>query len=121
MNIIKICYHINHYTNGFYYNFYFDIILEQFFTIILGILFYPIKNSVFYYFQVNYDANSINFIAEIKKNKEKSMNIKNLNKKQLKNEYLKNEYPLILVEPFTKTDKIFNERFLIHIGVTKTK
>ena len=47
------------------------------------------------------------------------MNISNLNKKKLKDEYLKNEYPLILVEPFTKTNKIFNERFLIHIGLTK--
>ena len=47
------------------------------------------------------------------------MKINNLNKKILKDEYLKNEYPLILVEPFTKSNKIYNERALIYIGVTK--
>ena len=117
MNIFQISCHINQYIDGFIYSFYFNIILEQFLIIILGILFYPIKNSRLYYFQ--FDYNSINFIAEIKKNKEQYMNIGNLNKKKLKDEYLKKEYPLILVEPFTKTDKIFNERFLIHIGLTK--
>ena len=119
MNIIQICYYINYYIYGFKYNYFMDIALELFFNIILGILFYPIKSSTFYYFQVNYDFNGIIFVTEIKKNKEKSMKINNLNKKNLKDEYLKKEYPIILVEPFSKTHKIVNERFLIHIGVAK--
>ena len=119
VNIIKICSHLNYNIYGFIFNYYLNIALEQFFAIILGILFYPVRNSPAYYNQVHYKLNSINFIANIKKKKEKYMRINNLTQKLLKNEYVKSEYPLILVEPFTKNDKIFDKRANVHIGVAK--
>ena len=118
MNIIQISYHINYYIYGEKYVYYMNIALELFFIIILGVIFYPMRNSLLYYINVHYDYYSINFISEIKKNKEYNMNIQCLNKQLLKEEYFKNEYPLVLIEPFTKTNKVFYN-MQMHIGVIK--
>ena len=120
VNIIIIYYHLNYYINGFIFNYYLNIALEQFFSIILAILFYPLRNSKSYFVQVNYDFKRTKFIAEINNRNEKSRKINNLTPKLLKEEYLEHENPLILVEPFAKTDKLFDKRFFVHIGVTKT-
>ena len=100
------------------YIFYLNIALELFFSIIFAILFFPLRNSLFYYFEVNYDYNSITFVAQIKSNNEKNMKISNLKQKRMKNEYLKHEYPLVLVEPFTKTNNLLNGPN-IHVGIVK--
>ena len=100
------------------YIFYLNIALELFFSIIFAILFFPLRNSLFYYFEVNYDYNSITFVAQIKLNNEKNMKISNLKQKRMKNEYLKHQYPLVLVEPFTKTNNLLNGPN-IHVGIVK--
>ena len=46
------------------------------------------------------------------------MKISNLKPKILKEKYLKHEFPLVLVEPFTKTNNLFNDVH-IHVGIVK--
>ena len=113
INIIPIKYKIE-YPDMFVYIYYLNITLELFFANIFAILFFPLRNSIFYFFSGNY----IKFIAEIKKNK--NIGINNLNKTILEEEYIKKEYPLVLVEPFTKSDNLFNNSHL-HIGIVKNK
>ena len=117
MNILQIINHINEYYDGLVYVYYMDVALELFFTILFCIIFFPQNYSLFYFLDLN--AN-INFIAEIKTNKEKNLQVNNLRKKRLKEKYLKKEYPLILLEPFTKIDTLLTDCH-IHIGITKNK
>ena len=121
VNIIIIYYHLNYYINGFIFNYYLNIALEQFFSIILAILFYPLRNSKSYFVQVNYDFKRTKFITEINNKNEKSIKINNLTPKLMKEEYIKYEYPLILVEPFAKNDNVFGKVFSVHIGIAKEK
>ena len=118
MNIIQISYHMNYFIEGSYYIYYLNVVLELFFAIILSIIFFPLKNSLLYKFKIYYDYDKFNFLAEIKSNEEKSFKIINLTKEKLQKEYLKNEYPLILIEPFTKTNNLFNAPHL-HVGIAK--
>ena len=92
--------------------------LELFFIIIFAIIFFPLRNSLFYYFEVNYDYNSITFVSQIKSSTENNMKMSNLKPKILKDKYLKHEFPLVLVEPFTKTNNLFND-VNIHVGIVK--
>ena len=116
--IILFCSFSNDTSKEALYIYLLNSALELFFIIIFAVLFFPIRNSIFYYFEVNYDFNSINFVAQIKSTNEINMKISNLKQKQMKEEYLKHEYPLVLVEPFTKTDNLLNEP-QIHIGIVK--
>ena len=123
LNLFQIIYKINQCSYGFLYIYCMNVALEAFFCIIFGIIFYPVRNPRFLNnnnININFDLiyNNITFIAQIKNKKEKSMKINNLTEKTLKNEYLKKEYPVVLIEPFAKTDNLFNEKNF-HIGVVK--
>ena len=117
MNIIQMVSHLNYYTDGFLYVYYFNIILELFFSIVFTIIFYPQRNLVIYNFEYSINYNSIYCVSEITSNKEKNMKMNKLSKKMLKYIYLKKEYPLVLIEPFAKTEHIFNDTH-IHLGIT---
>ena len=120
MNLIQIFYRINYYVDGFCYTYYMNLGLDLFFCIILITIFYPTRNSKIYNLPIIINNNNLIFFGKIKKRKENEMKFGKLNKNILKQKYLKNEYPLILVEPFAKTDKIFNNNNThIHIGLTK--
>ena len=73
----------------------------------------PLKTSPLYYIPVVYDFGTLKFLAQIKANTEKSLNISQLRKDILKN-YKKKEYPLIFISPFAKTEKVFNS---VHLGL----
>ena len=126
LNLFHIFYKINQCSDGFFYIYYMNIALEAFFCIIFGIVFYPVRNPGFLHnninnnININFDLifNNITFIAQIKNTKEKSMRINNLTEKTLKNEYLKKEYPVVLIEPFARTDNLFNEKNF-HVGVVR--
>ena len=96
------------------YFYYINIAIAILFTIIFAIIFFPINNSLLLF--IGYNSN-IFFITKIKKNKENKMKISKLRKKLIKKCYIK-EYPLILLEPFAKTNNILNGSN-IHIGITK--
>ena len=115
INIISINSQME-YPEDFVYIYYLNIALELFFANIFSIIFFPLRNSILYFSEVNYDYNSIKFIAEIKNNK--NIGIDNLNRKILEEQYRKKEYPLVLVEPFSKSDNLFNNSHL-HIGIVK--
>ena len=106
------------YEDSRFYVYCINIGLELFFIIIFAIIFFPLRNSLFYYFEVNYDYNSITFVSQIKSSTENNMKISNLKPKILKEKYLKHEFPLVLVEPFTKTNNLFNDVH-IHVGIVK--
>ena len=113
MKIIQIKYHINYYCNGFSYSYFIDISLELLFISLFAIMFMPFRNSKLFFFEPKFD-----FITEIKKNKDKNMQINNLSKKILREIYVNEEYPLILLEPFAKIDTLLS-RYNIHIGIAK--
>ena len=111
--ILEISFHLNYYIEGFFYIYYLNTCLELLFAIILSILFMPLKTSPLYYIPVVYDFGTLKFLAQIKANTEKSLNISQLRKDLLKN-YKKKEYPLIFISPFAKTEKVFNS---VHLGL----
>lgn len=111
---IELIMKININIRVFYINYYFNILIEFFLLIILGILFFPFKISIFYYFPIKYDYDSYNFITEIKEKDENVLNISNLKKNELKNEYQKNDFPIVFINPFIKKDNVFKG---LHIGI----
>ena len=76
-------------------------------------MFFPYKTSILYFIPVQYDYDDIKFIVKIRKETEEKLNISALKKKVLNNEYKKKEYPLVLIGPYTQTDKVFNN---LHLG-----
>ena len=108
-------YHNIETTNIYYIN----ISIEIFFSIIFSIMFFPNRNSLLVFLESDININ-IYLLTEIKKDKEKNMQINNLNKNILKHTYYNNEYPLIMLEPFVKTNNFLNGSH-IHIGITKLK
>ena len=117
MNIVIIGYHINYYCEGFIYFISLNIALEFFYSIILAIIFFPNKKNL-YFFNISYNYNSIIFFTEIKRKIEKQIKIKNLTKEILEEQYVKKEYPLVLVEPFIKSNNLYNDA-CIHLGIVK--
>ena len=112
---VELSYSINKNCFGFYFNFSLNIALEMFFSIVLFVMFFPLKMSFFYFYPVYYDYESAIFLAQIEK--EKNNNISNLKKNILK-EYQKKEYPLVFINPFAKN---INEISDTHIGMVAPK
>ena len=106
--IILIASKINYYTDGFFYFYSIIVGIDAFFALILSIIFFPSKVSIMYYFPVKYDYDSLKFIAEIKEENKNDMNISKL-KKKICNKYKEKEYPIVLIGPFSKTDKPFSD------------
>ena len=104
-------------NRGFLFIYIMDISAEIIFAIILAIIFFPRNHSLMIQFEFHNTIN-IFFLTEIKKDKEKNLQINNLNKTILKEKYFKKEYPLILLEPFAKTNNFLNACNL-HIGIVK--
>ena len=121
INIIIIIIYKKNNDDNFYeyedieYSYYMNISLEIFFSILFSIMFFPIRNSFLFFVKCNINKF---FLAEIKKNKEKKMQINKLSKNFLKKQYNKKEYPLILLEPYAKTNNIVNGSH-IYIGEIK--
>ena len=111
INIIQLNYNINKYSNGFEYIYYMDISLEIFFIIIFAIIFFPFNNVSLAVLEANIN---MFFLSEIKK--EKELKINKLSKKIIEENYIKKEYPLILLEPFAKTDYLL-KGYQIHLGI----
>lgn len=95
---------------------YINISLAILFAIIFSIIFFPVHNSLLFYMEANIN---MYFLTEIKKAKEKKMEINNLTKNIVK-QYYKKEYPSIFLEPFAKTNDFLNN-CQIHMGITKKK
>ena len=112
-HIILIASKINYYIDGFLYYYLIIIGIESLFIIILSIIFFPSKVSIMYYFPVQYDYDSLKFIAEIKQDKENEINISKLTKK-ICNKYKQKDYPIVLIGPFTTCDKPFKD---FHFGI----
>jgi hypothetical protein len=99
----------------YYMNISFEILLAM----IFAIMFFPVQTSLLFFYESTIHLNMY-FLTEIKKDKEKTMKINNLSKHILKQKYYKKEYPLILLEPFAKTNNFLNDCH-IHVGITKKK
>ena len=96
-----------------------NISFEILFAMIFAIMFFPVQTSLLFFYESTIHLNMY-FLTEIKKDKEKTMKINNLSKHILKQKYYKKEYPLILLEPFAKTNNFLNDCH-IHVGITKKK
>ena len=115
--LIIIIYRLNTYTEGFHYIYYINILLEIFFTIVQTIIFFPSKVSIFYFSPVNFDYDSLKFVAQIKEINEEYLDTTLLSKR-LMIRYSKNEYPLVFIGPYAKTDGLFSN---IHLGMVAKK
>ena len=110
---VELSYSINKNVFGFYFNYSINIALEMLFSIVLFVMFFPLKMSFFYFYPIFYDYESVIFLAQIEK--EKNYSISNLKKDILK-EYQKKEYPLVFINPFAKN---LNEITDAHVGMVE--
>jgi hypothetical protein len=98
------------YVDAFYFNYILNVCIELLFVLISMIIFYPQKITGDFiipnYYHYNNNNNRI-YNAQIT-NEENKLNISNLNKNILKNEYKKNNIPLILINPFSKSNNAFD-------------
>ena len=115
---IEIIFSLNYYIEIFRYNYYFNICLEMFFGLIVGIIFLPIKDKRFYSYPIDYeyDPNNRFLYSNINKKKEINYNISNLSKSTLKKEYKEEKLPIILLNPFSKKNIDTN---YLYIGIIK--
>ena len=97
--------------------YYANVSLAILFAMIFTIMFFPHQTSKLFFMESYININMY-FLTEIKKDKEKNMKINNLRKNILKKIYYKKEYPLVLLEPFAKTNNFLNNCNL-HVGITK--
>ena len=110
--------YINKYEKAFHINYYINIACEMSFSIILAILFYPTKITIFFYLPVIYDYNSRYFSTKISKTNEKINNFSNLTKKDLKKKYSPKRIPIVLIKPFNIKNNSYNDIF---IGIVEDK
>ena len=115
---IEIIYSLNHYIEIFYYNYYFNIGLELFFELMVGVIFFPLKLSILYYLPIHYDYNSRILKAKIDKENERNNNISSLSKNILKKKFVKENLPIVLLNPFSNENNVINN---LHIGLVKNK
>ena len=100
------------YVDAFFFNYFINTGLELFFVLILVKMFYPENLTIFYFIPVRYDYNSKIYNVQITK-EENKLKISNLNENILENEIKKNNIPLVFINPFSKSDEVFDNA---HIG-----
>ena len=114
--ILKIYIKIDNVVETFYVNYFITIILELIFNLVLVIILFPQDLTLFYFLPTIFDYNTFKFEVKIKEKNKESLNISNITRNLLKDEYEEKEYPLIFINPFCKTNNVFNG---LHVGLIK--
>ena len=114
--IEKIYIKIDDVVETFYLNYLITICLELAFNMALVIILYPRDLTLYYFLPTIFDYNTFKMKVTIKKRNKKQFNISNITHQLLKEEYQDKEYPLVFINPFCKTNDVFNG---LHVGLIK--
>ena len=114
--IVKNYIKIDEDVETFHINYFITICLELVFNLALAIILFPRDLTLFYFLPTIFDYNTFKMEAKIKKDNEEQLNISNITHKLLKEECQDKEYPLVLINPFCKTNDVFNN---LHVGLIK--
>ena len=107
--IEKLYIKIDSVVETFYANYFITMILETAFNLILAIILYPKDLTIFFFLPTIFDYNTFKIEAIIKERYEQKLKISNLKPESLKNKYQERQYPLVLINPFTKTNNVFKD------------
>jgi hypothetical protein len=114
--IEKIYIKIDDDVETFHLNYFITICLELAFNLALVILLFPRDLTLYYFLPTIFDYNTFKMTVIIKKRNKKQLNISNITHQLLKEEYQEKEYPLVFINPFCKTNDVFNG---LHVGLIK--
>ena len=117
--IEKLYIKIDNVVETFYANYFITMILEAIFNLILAIILYPKDLTIFFFLPTIFDYNTFKIEAIIKERYEKKLKISNLKPESLKNKYQERQYPLVLINPFTKTNNVFKDIKVAYIKKKK--
>ena len=107
--IEKIYINIDGVVETFYANYFITICLETLFNLALAIILYPKDLTIYFFLPTIFDYNTFKIEAIIKERYKKKLKISNLTPKLMKNKYQEKQYPLVLINPFTKTNDVFKD------------
>ena len=107
--IEKIYINIDAVVETFYANYFITICLETLFNLALAIILYPKDLTIYFFLPTIFDYNTFKIEAIIKERYKKKLKISNLTPKLMKNKYQEKQYPLVLINPFTKTNDVFKD------------
>ena len=111
--IEKIYIKIDNVVESFYLNYFITICMEMLYSIIIYLILSPPDLTLFFFLPIIIDYNRFKFEAKIKDEKKDDLNITNATHNLLKNEYQEKQYPIILINPFAKTNYVFSD---LHVG-----
>ena len=114
--IEKLYINIDNVVETYYANYFITMILETVFNLVLVIILYPKDLTIFFFLPTIFDYNTFKIEAIIKERYEKKLQISNLKPNSLKNKYQERQYPLVIINPFTKTNNVFKD---IRVGFIK--
>jgi len=114
--IEKIYIKIDNIAENFYLDYFFTICMEMFFSIVISLILSPPEFSLCLFLPIIIDYNRFKFEAKIKEEQKDDLNITNVTQNLLQSEYQGKQYPIILINPFGKTNNVFDD---LHVGKIK--
>jgi hypothetical protein len=114
--IEKLYINIDNVVETYYANYFITMILETVFNLVLVIILFPKDLTIFFFLPTIFDYNTFKIEAIIKERYENKLQISNLKPNSLKNKYQERQYPLVIINPFTKTNNVFKD---IRVGFIK--
>jgi hypothetical protein len=114
--IEKIYIKIDNIVENFYLDYFITICMELFFSIVISLILSPPDPTLFLFLPIIIDYNRFKFEAKIKEEQNDALNISNVTQNLLKDEYQGKLYPIILINPFGKTNNVFSD---LHVGKIK--
>lgn len=117
--IEKLYIKIDNVVETYYANYFITMILETVFNLILVIILYPKDLTLFFFLPTIFDYNTFKFEAIIKEKYERKLQISNLKPNSLRNKYQERQYPLVIINPFTKTNNVFKDIRVAYIKKEK--
>ena len=114
--IEKIYIKIDNIVENFYLDYFITICMELFFSIVISLILSPPDPTLFLFLPIVMDYNKFKFEAKVKEEQKDALNITNATPNLLKDEYQGKQYPLILINPFGKTNNVFSD---LHVGKIK--
>ena len=107
--IEKIYINIDDVVETFYAHYFITICLETVFNLILAIILYPKDLTIYFFLPTIFDYNTFKIEAIIKERYKKKLKISNLTYDLMKKKYQDKQYPLVIINPFTKTNNVFKD------------
>ena len=75
----------------------------------MAIILYPKDLTIYFFLPTIFDYNTFKIEAIIKERYKKKLKISNLTYDLMKKKYQDKQYPLVIINPFTKTNNVFKD------------